>query len=49
MVPGGIAFVKPVAGQAFQFGDTVQVEVKVTDDQEVDCTKVQLSYILGQR
>ncbi len=42
-----IEFVKPVAGQAFQFGDTVQVEVTVTDDQEVDCTKVQLSYILG--
>jgi type 1 glutamine amidotransferase/glucose/arabinose dehydrogenase/PKD repeat protein len=42
-----IEFVKPVAGQPFHFGDTVQVEVKVTDDQEVDCTKVQLSYILG--
>jgi PKD repeat protein len=42
-----VEFVKPVAGQAFHFGDTVQVEVKVTDDQPVDCTKVQLSYILG--
>ena len=42
-----IEFVKPVAGQPFHFGDTVQVEVTVTDDQEVDCTKVQLSYILG--
>jgi cytochrome c len=42
-----IEFIKPVAGQPFHFGDTVQVEVKVTDDQEVDCTKVQLSYILG--
>jgi cytochrome c len=42
-----IEFVKPVAGQPFHFGDTVQVEVKVTDDQPVDCTRVQLSYILG--
>jgi hypothetical protein len=44
-----IEFVKPVAGQAFHFGDTVQVEVKVTDDQPVDCTKVQLSYIVGHQ
>ena len=42
-----IEFVKPVAGQAFHFGDTVQVEVKVTDDQPVKCSNVQLSYILG--
>ena len=42
-----IEFIKPVAGQPFHFGDTVQVEVKVTDDQPVDCSKVQLSYILG--
>jgi cytochrome c len=31
-----LEFVKPVAGQTFHFGDTVQVEVKVTDDQPVD-------------
>jgi cytochrome c len=42
-----IEFVKPVPGQAFQFGQTVDVEVKVTDDQPVDCTRVQLSYLLG--
>ena len=42
-----IEFVKPVENQPFHFGDTVQVEVKVTDDQPVDCNKVQLSYILG--
>jgi hypothetical protein len=42
-----IKFAKPVAGQAFHFGDTVQVTVKVTDDHRVDCTRVQLSYILG--
>jgi cytochrome c len=42
-----IQFIKPVQGQPFHFGDTVQVEVKVTDDQPVDCNKVQLSYILG--
>jgi len=44
-----IEFVKPVEGQAFHFGDTVQVEVKVTDDQPVDCTKVQLNYIVGHQ
>ena len=31
----------------FQFGDTVQYEVAVTDDQPVDCSKVQVTYILG--
>jgi cytochrome c len=44
-----IEFAKPVAGQTFHFGDTVQVEVKVTDDQPVDCNKVQLSYIVGHQ
>jgi cytochrome c len=44
-----IEFIKPVVGQTFHFGDTVQVEVKVTDDQPVDCTKVSLNYIVGHQ
>jgi cytochrome c len=31
----------------FQFGDTVQYSVAVTDDQPTDCSKVQVTYILG--
>ena len=31
----------------FQFGDTVPYSVAVTDDQPVDCNKVQVTYILG--
>ncbi len=31
----------------FQFGDTVTYSVTVTDDQPVDCSKVQVTYILG--
>jgi glucose/arabinose dehydrogenase len=42
-----VEFVTPVPGQPFQFGDAVPFEVRVTDDQEVDCTQVQVSYILG--
>lgn len=42
-----IEFITPVPGQSFQFGDTVSYEVKVTDDQPVDCSLVEVSYILG--
>lgn len=42
-----VAFVTPVAGQPFSFGDTVAFEVAVTDDQAVDCSKVQVTYVLG--
>jgi len=31
----------------FQFGDTVQYEVTVDDDQPVDCNEVIVSYVLG--
>ena len=31
----------------FQFGDTVQYTVAVTDDDPVDCNKVSVTYILG--
>ena len=42
-----VELVAPVAGQPFQFGDTVQFEVSVTDDQPVDCNAVTVTYILG--
>lgn len=42
-----VEFISPVAGQDFQFGDTVQYEVRVTDDQPVDCAQVEVTYILG--
>jgi cytochrome c len=42
-----VEFVTPTAGQPFSFGDTVQYEVRVTDDQPVDCSRVQVTYILG--
>jgi cytochrome c len=42
-----VEFVRPTADTPFHFGDTVQFEVKVTDDQPVDCSRVQVSYILG--
>jgi cytochrome c len=42
-----VEFVTPVDGQGFTFGDVVDFEVKVTDDQPVDCSRVQVTYILG--
>ncbi|GHD04825.1 PQQ-dependent sugar dehydrogenase [Zhihengliuella salsuginis] len=42
-----IEFISPVEGQDFQFGDTVSYEVVVTDDQPVDCARVEVTYILG--
>jgi cytochrome c len=42
-----VELVKPVEGQAFTFGDTVQFEVRVTDDQPVDCSRVTVTYVLG--
>jgi cytochrome c len=45
--PPVVEFVRPVEGQPFRFGDAVQFEVQVTDDQPVDCSRVQVTYILG--
>ena len=42
-----VEFVTPVAGQAFSFGDTVTYEVRVTDDEPVDCSRVTVTYVLG--
>lgn len=42
-----VEFVTPVEGQNFAFGDVIEFEVEVTDDQPVDCSKVEVTYILG--
>lgn len=42
-----VVFVTPVEGDTFEFGDTVQFQVEVTDDQPVDCNRVQVTYIVG--
>ncbi|SEG97896.1 PKD domain-containing protein [Nonomuraea solani] len=42
-----VTMVRPVAGQPFAFGDLVQFEVQVTDDQPVNCANVTVDYILG--
>jgi cytochrome c len=42
-----VELVKPAEGQPFHFGDVVQFEVRVTDDQSVNCSRVQVTYILG--
>ncbi|MFC7359263.1 PQQ-dependent sugar dehydrogenase [Nocardioides astragali] len=42
-----VEFVTPVDGQAFAFGDTVAYEVTVSDDQQVDCSRVTVTYVLG--
>ena len=33
--------------QPFAFGDTVNFQVEVTDDQPIDCSRVRVTYILG--
>ncbi|MCY1138403.1 PQQ-dependent sugar dehydrogenase [Actinoplanes sp. Pm04-4] len=42
-----VTFVTPQEGQPFQFGDTVNFEVTVTDDAPVDCSRVTVTYVLG--
>lgn len=42
-----VTLVAPTESQSFQFGDTVEYEVTVTDDQEVDCAEVTVTYVLG--
>lgn len=42
-----VTFVTPTEGQPFEFGDTVEFQVTVTDDQPVDCSRVTVTYILG--
>ena len=45
--PPVVEFVTPQDGDSFSFGDAVEYEVSVTDDQPVDCDRVQVTYILG--
>ncbi|MGH3467347.1 MAG: PKD domain-containing protein, partial [Thermocrispum sp.] len=42
-----VELIAPVAGQPFQFGDEVSFEVRVRDDQPVDCDRVTVTYVLG--
>ncbi|MFB4290894.1 PQQ-dependent sugar dehydrogenase [Nonomuraea sp. ATR24] len=42
-----VELVRPAAGDSFSFGDVVEFEVRVTDDQPVDCANVTVNYILG--
>jgi cytochrome c len=42
-----VTFVSPTTGQPFAFGDTVNFNVTVVDDQPVDCSRVTVNYILG--
>ncbi|MEU8394425.1 PQQ-dependent sugar dehydrogenase [Nonomuraea sp. NPDC048892] len=42
-----VELVSPVAGQPFRFGDLIEFEVRVTDDQPVNCANVAVNYILG--
>ncbi|MGA5299397.1 PQQ-dependent sugar dehydrogenase [Nucisporomicrobium flavum] len=42
-----VSFVTPTEDQPFEFGDTVNFQVNVVDDQPVDCSRVTVTYILG--
>ena len=42
-----VEFVTPTEGDTFSFGDTVEYEVQVTDDQPVDCSRVTVNYVVG--
>ncbi|WP_338118127.1 PQQ-dependent sugar dehydrogenase [Streptomyces coryli] len=42
-----VELVKPAANQPFTFGDAVAFEVKVTDEDPIDCSKVQVHYLIG--
>jgi cytochrome c len=45
-VPPVITFITPVPDQPFEFGQTVAVEVSISDDTPVDCARVSIEYIL---
>ncbi|GAA3613283.1 hypothetical protein GCM10022419_118010 [Nonomuraea rosea] len=42
-----VELVRPAAGTPFTFGDVVEFEVRITDDQPVDCANVTVDYVLG--
>ena len=42
-----VSFVTPTDGQPFEFGDVVNFEVAVTDEDPVNCANVTVTYVLG--
>jgi cytochrome c len=42
-----VEFVQPQGGQPFEFGDAVDYEVAVQDEEEIDCSQVLVHYIVG--
>ena len=42
-----IRFITPQDGDSFTFGDTIAYEVEVSDDVDVDCSQVRVTYALG--
>lgn len=45
--PPVVTFETPVFGMPFEFGDTVAYRVSVSDDQPVDCARLEVQYVLG--
>ena len=42
-----VEFVQPQEGQPFEFGDAVDYEVAIEDEEEIDCSQVLVHYIVG--
>jgi cytochrome c len=42
-----VTFVRPTPDTPVQWGDTVEYEVEIEDDQEIDCSRVRVFYLLG--
>lgn len=45
--PPVVTFVTPQFGDPFEFGQTLSYQVSVSDNEPVDCARVQVQYILG--
>lgn len=45
--PPRVQLLSPQRGQDFSFGDAVDFQVAVTDEAPIDCTRVQVHYIVG--
>jgi hypothetical protein len=45
--PAEVDFVEPVEGQPFEFGQAVEYEVDVSDEDPIDCNRLQVHYIVG--
>jgi cytochrome c len=45
--PAEVEFVEPVEGQPFEFGQAVEYEVEVSDEDPTDCNRLQVHYIVG--